>query len=154
MNSTLLYRIAAVLLVLFAVGHTLGFMTFKPHSTEGMAVREAMTTVHFEFRGKEYSYGNFYRGFGLTVTAYLLFSAFLAWYLGDVAARAPAVMVSPARGIRRCTNGVPRTERVVLLSRSGLVFRSHCDLPRLGGVVGQCDRCLTAASCARRGYCT
>ena len=96
MNSTLLYRIAAVLLVLFAVGHTLGFMTFKPHSTEGMAVREAMTTVHFEFRGKEYSYGNFYRGFGLTVTAYLLFSAFLAWYLGDVAARAPAVMVSLA----------------------------------------------------------
>jgi hypothetical protein len=31
MTSSLLYRIAAVLLVLFAVGHTLGF-----RSTEGM----------------------------------------------------------------------------------------------------------------------
>ncbi|HYL04899.1 MAG TPA: hypothetical protein VE075_02605, partial [Thermoanaerobaculia bacterium] len=31
----------------------------------------------------------FYVGFGLYVTVYLLFSAFLAWYLGDLAVRDP-----------------------------------------------------------------
>jgi hypothetical protein len=96
MNATLLYRISAVLLVLFAAGHTLGFLTFKPQSAEGMAVREAMSSVSFDFRGRSYSYGDFYRGFGLFVTAYLLFSAFLAWYLGNAVTRAPAAIVSLA----------------------------------------------------------
>ncbi len=89
MNATLLYRVAAVLLVLFAGGHTLGFMGFKPPTAEGLAVRDAMASVHFKFQGASHSYGKFYTGFGLTVTAYLLFSAFLAWYLGDLAASQP-----------------------------------------------------------------
>jgi len=88
-SATLLYRIAAVLLVLFAVGHTVGFLGFKPASADGLAVRDAMRTVQFEFKGASYSYGNFYLGFGLTITAYLLFSAFLAWHLGSVAATSP-----------------------------------------------------------------
>lgn len=96
MNATLLYRISAVLLILFAAGHTLGFLTFKPPSAEGMAVREAMSTVTFDFKGRLYSYGDFYRGFGLFVTAHLLFSAFLAWYLGGAAAREPAAFVALA----------------------------------------------------------
>ena len=37
MSATLLYRIAAGLLLLFAVGHTLGFLGFKPASVEGLA---------------------------------------------------------------------------------------------------------------------
>jgi hypothetical protein len=92
MSATLLYRIACVLLLLFAVGHTLGFLRFRPQSPEGRAVREAMESVTFDFKGRSYSYGNFYRGFGLFVTAYLLFSAFLAWYLGGVAARTPGAI--------------------------------------------------------------
>ncbi len=39
MSPTLLYRIAAALLLLFAAGHTLGFLAFKPPSPEGLAVR-------------------------------------------------------------------------------------------------------------------
>ena len=89
MNATLLYRIAAVLLLLFAAGHTLGFLGFKPPSPEGLAVRDAMNNVVFQFKGSGYTYGNFYRGFGLTVTAYLLFSAYLAWHLGTLAASQP-----------------------------------------------------------------
>lgn len=85
-NPTILYRIAAVLLILFAVGHTLGFLSFKPASAEGQAVREAMNSVQFDFKGSSYSYGGFYRGFGLMVSAYLLFSAFLAWHLSGLAA--------------------------------------------------------------------
>ena len=51
MNATILYRIAAVLLILFAVGHTLGFLSFKPASAEGQAVRDAMNSVRFDFNG-------------------------------------------------------------------------------------------------------
>jgi len=42
MKAVTLYRIASVLLVLFAAGHTFGFLKFKPSSAEGLAVRDAM----------------------------------------------------------------------------------------------------------------
>ena len=89
MTSTLLYRIAAALLILFATGHTIGFLSFTPPTPEGVAVRDAMNNVHFQVRTHSYSYGNFYRGFGLLVTVYLLFSAFLAWQLGSLAVKYP-----------------------------------------------------------------
>lgn len=81
MKASTLYRIAAVLLVLFAAGHTVGFLSFKPPTAEAMAVRDAMMDVHFQVKNADLSYGGFYRGFGFFVTAYLLFSAFLAWQL-------------------------------------------------------------------------
>ena len=89
MNARLLYRIAAVVLVLFAVGHTAGFLSFRPESAEGLAVFNAMNSVHFDFNGAARSYAEFYRGFGLQVTAYLLFSALLSWHLGGLAASQP-----------------------------------------------------------------
>ncbi len=89
MNATVLYRTAAALLILFAIGHTVGFLKFKPPTAEGMAVREAMNHVHFQVRGRDYSYGGFYLGFGLFNSVYLLFSAFLAWRLGDLDAHSP-----------------------------------------------------------------
>ena len=89
MNATLLYRIAAVLLVLFAVGHTFGFWTFQAPSPEGMAVLQSMDRVHFEVGGRSYSYGEWYRGFGLSITASMLFCAFLSWHLGQMARVAP-----------------------------------------------------------------
>jgi hypothetical protein len=89
MSPTILYRIAAVLLLLFACGHTAGFLSFKPSSAEGLAVLNAMNSVAFDFEGNNRTYGGFYTGFGLTVTAYLLFSAFLAWYLGRLAVSQP-----------------------------------------------------------------
>ena len=89
MNATLIYRIASALLVLFAAGHTFGFMRFKPSAPEALAVRDAMNNVHFQVRGADFSYGRFYTGFGLTITVYLLFSAFLAWHLGGLARAHP-----------------------------------------------------------------
>jgi hypothetical protein len=89
MKATLLYRVAAVLLILFATGHTIGFLSFTPPTPEGVAVRDAMNNVHFQVRNHTYTYGNFYRGFGLYATAYLLFSAFLAWQLGSLAVKYP-----------------------------------------------------------------
>lgn len=92
MKATLLYRIASVLFILFAAGHTFGFLSFKPPSPEGLAVRDAMNTVHFHMNGSSFTYGGFYTGFGLYATVYLLFSAFLSWHLGDLARSNPSAI--------------------------------------------------------------
>src|SRR5262249_2497626 len=84
MNAKTLYRIAAVLFVLFAVGHTFGFLSLKPPTTEGQAVFAAMNDVHFQVHNATFSYGGFYRGFGLSISASLLFSAMLAWQLSNL----------------------------------------------------------------------
>jgi len=51
-----------------------------------------MNTVHFERRGKSYSYGDFYRGFGLSCTVSMLRSAFLDWHLGQLARSTPTAV--------------------------------------------------------------
>ena len=89
MTAKLLYRIAAVILALFAAGHTVGFLSFRPASAEGLAVYQAMNSVQFDFQGTNYSYGGFYRGFGLMITAYALFSASLSWHLATLAVSQP-----------------------------------------------------------------
>jgi hypothetical protein len=85
MQPIVLFRIAAVLLVLCAIGHTIGFLSFKPPTAEGLAVRDSMKNVSFTVRGSTFSYGRFYEGFGLNATVYMLFAAFLAWQLGSLA---------------------------------------------------------------------
>ena len=92
MSATLLYRIAAVVFVVFAVGHTYGFLSLRPPSAEGRAVLDAMNTVHFEVGGRSFTYGAFYRGFGLSCTASMILSAFLCWHLGQLARSAPAAI--------------------------------------------------------------
>ena len=94
MSATLLYRIAAVLLLLFAAGHTVGFLTFKPANPEGVAVRDSMDRVHLQIGSGNLTYGGFYRGFGLYCTLYLLFTAYLAWHLGTMARNNPQAIGS------------------------------------------------------------
>jgi hypothetical protein len=86
MKPVVLFRIAAVIFVLFAMGHTIGFLTFKPPTAEGLAVRDSMKNVSFTVQGSTFSYGRFYEGFGLSATVSMLFQAFLAWQLGSLAA--------------------------------------------------------------------
>jgi hypothetical protein len=88
MKATWLYRIAAIVFLLFATGHTIGFLKFAPPTPEGQAVMNAMNNVHLQ-AGTAYTYGNFYRGFGLFVTVYMLFAAFVAWHLGELARKLP-----------------------------------------------------------------
>ena len=88
MKSVILFRAVAFIFLLFTAGHTFGFLTFKPPTAEGAAVFDAMNRVHFSVGGQRTSsYGNFYRGFGLSISAAQLFSAFLAWQLASMAKR-------------------------------------------------------------------
>ena len=93
MSTNALYRGAAVVLVLFAAGHTFGFLKFRPANAEGLAVYEGMQRVTFSVGSGSYTYGGFYRGFGLFATAFLLFSALVAWQIGEMS---PAVRPSVA----------------------------------------------------------
>jgi hypothetical protein len=89
--AKLFYRIAAVLFLLFAAGHTAGFLIFRPASAEARAVLEGMQRVHFNFGGSSATWTGFYTGFGLFVSAYLLFSTFLAWRLSYATAAEAAL---------------------------------------------------------------
>ena len=92
MSATVLYRIAAGLFLLFGIGHLYGSLTFLPATEEGRAVHRAMQDVHFTEHGASLSYAGFLRGFAISLGIQLFFSAYLAWYLGDLAKSAPASM--------------------------------------------------------------
>ena len=84
MKASTLYRIAAVLMVLFAIGHTVGFLQHDP-SWGVDTLLSSMKSIHFNIQGFSRSYWDFFVGFGLFVTVFLLFAAVLAWQLGGVA---------------------------------------------------------------------
>lgn len=81
MRGRVPFLLAAVLLLLFAAGHTYGFLRFKPASAEGLAVLSAMHTVSFVLGHGTHTYWDFYLGFGLFVSIYLLLAAVVAWEL-------------------------------------------------------------------------
>lgn len=123
MKPTLLYRIAAVLYVLLAAAHTIGFQRFVPPTAEGVAVREAMFNTHFALHGASFSYGGFYTGFGVSVGIYMLFAAFLAWHLGSLAKRDPSAI--GMLGIAFCTMQIAQLVIcVVYFFTAPIVFES------------------------------
>jgi hypothetical protein len=77
------YRIASVLLLLFALGHTLGFRQNNPEWAAGSVI-DAMRSLHFDAQGFNRSYWDFFSAFGLFFTVFLLFAAVLAWQLSSL----------------------------------------------------------------------
>ena len=78
-----LYRIASVLLLLFALGHTLGFRQNNPEWAAGSVI-DAMRSLHFDAQGFNRSYWDFFSAFGLFFSVFLLFAAVLAWQLSSL----------------------------------------------------------------------
>ena len=83
MIPVILYRVSAVVLLLFAAGHQLGFRRVDPSWNAGTAVAP-MRDVRFTVQGFQRSYWEFFSGFGFFVTTLLLFSAYFAWYVGGL----------------------------------------------------------------------
>src|SRR3974390_269949 len=69
-----LYRVAAVLLLLFSAGHTVGFRKTKPEWGID-AIVNAMKTTSFDVNGFPRPHWDFYVRFGLFVSLLLLFAA-------------------------------------------------------------------------------
>src|SRR5207248_553485 len=95
MRPAPLLRMAAIINLLFALGHTIGFLSFRPSSAEGQAALAALETV-FSEGGTRFSYIGFYKGFGLSCSLAMLLAAALSWWLGGLARSAPRATVTPA----------------------------------------------------------
>src|SRR5262245_2429965 len=91
MKAPILYRIAAVLLLLFAAGHTLGFRQSDP--TWGVdTLLGSMRSIHFDVQGSSRTYWDLFVAAGFSVGVFYLFAAVLAWQLGNLPADTLAVM--------------------------------------------------------------
>ena len=90
MRATLAYKIASGLLVFFAVAHTFGMLERGTKGPDVDAVVASMHSVHFNIMGAQRSLWDFYFGFGMLLTVFLLFSAVLAWQLGGLARESAA----------------------------------------------------------------
>jgi hypothetical protein len=91
MKAGLFYRIAAVLLLLFAVGHLLGFRQSDP--TWGIdALLASLRSIHFDLQGFRRTFWDLFVGAGFAVGVFYLFAAVLAWQLGGLSAETLAVM--------------------------------------------------------------
>lgn len=95
MKASTLYRIAAVVILLFDIGHTIGFLQHDP-SWGVDSLLASMKSTHFNIQGFTRSYWEFFVGFGLFVTVFLLFAAVVSWQLGSL----PAETLARLRGIR------------------------------------------------------
>ena len=91
MKASVFYRIAAVLLLLFAVGHTLGFRQSDPKWGVD-ALLASMRSIHFDVQGFNRTYWDFFVAAGFSVGVLYLFAAILAWQLGGLPAATLALM--------------------------------------------------------------
>jgi hypothetical protein len=94
MKASMFYRIASVLLLLFAAGHTFGFRQNIPEWGAD-AVLGLMRSVNFDAQGFTRTYWDFFSAFGLFFSVFLLFAAVLAWLLGGF----PAETLARVRSI-------------------------------------------------------
>src|SRR3989475_10803776 len=91
MQASMFYRIAAVLLLLFAVGHTFGFRQSDPKWGVD-ALLGSMRSIHFDVQGFNRTYWDLFVAAGFSVGVFYLFAAILAWQLGGLSAATLALM--------------------------------------------------------------
>ena len=69
--------------MLFALGHTVGFRRVDARWNANSVVN-SMRSISFEVQGFNRSYWDFFSGFGLFVSVFLIFAAILAWQFGSM----------------------------------------------------------------------
>lgn len=84
MTTTLLLRIAALISMLFAAGHSLGGLQ-KWSPTSDNDVLKAMTDVHFDMMGVSRSYLDLYLGLGWSISVFMLLQTVLLWQMAAIA---------------------------------------------------------------------
>jgi hypothetical protein len=96
MKPALLLRIASVITLLLAVGHTAGGLSFWSPAGDTEVLR-AMRSFHFDAAGVSRTYLDFYLGFGFITGIYLLAQAVALWQLASMA-KADPIRVRPLVG--------------------------------------------------------
>jgi hypothetical protein len=105
MKASILYRVAAVLLVLFAAGHTLGFRESDPKWGVD-ALLGSMRSIRFDVQGFNRTYWDLFVAAGLSVGVFYLFAAILAWQLGRLQAETLARVRGIAWAFAFCFAGI------------------------------------------------
>jgi hypothetical protein len=101
MKAFIFYRIAAALLLLFAVGHTFGFRQSDP--VWGVdALLSSMRSIHFDVQGFNRTYWDLFQAARFSIGVFYLFSAVLAWQLGGLPAATLALMRGTAWAFALC----------------------------------------------------
>ena len=85
MSPTLLLRIAALIGLLFAAGHSRGAPWTPVKDGPAGVLLESMKSLQLEVMGARHSYWDFYQGFGLSISACLFVLALLLWQLAALA---------------------------------------------------------------------
>src|SRR5499425_1602652 len=101
MKPSMFYRVAAVLLLLFAVAHTLGFRQSDPKWGVD-ALLTSMRSIHFDLQGFNRTYWDLFLAAGFSVGVFYLFAAILAWQLGGLQAESLARMRGTAWAFAGC----------------------------------------------------
>src|ERR1700739_170561 len=105
MKASTFYRIAAVLLLLFAVGHTLGFRESDPEWGVD-ALLGSMRSIHFDVQGFSRTYWDLFAAAGFSVGIFYLFAAVLAWQLGGLPSETLVVMRVTVWALALCFAGI------------------------------------------------
>ena len=99
LSTRVIYRIAAVLILLFDVGHTAGYPWSDPSWGVDLG---AIQSSHFKVLGFTRTYWNFYVGFGLFVSVFLLLAAIFAWQLSSLPAETLRLLRGSAWALSVC----------------------------------------------------
>ena len=105
MSASLFYRIAAILLLLFAIGHLLGFRDSDP-SWGIDPLLASMHSIRFDVQGFSRTYWDFFLGAGFSLGALYLFTAVLAWQLSRLPDEMLARMRLTAWTFAACFGGL------------------------------------------------
>ena len=101
MKASAFYRTAAILLLLFDIGHTFGFRQSDPQWGVD-ALLASMHSIRFDVQGFSRTYWDLFVWAGFFVSVFLLFAAVLAWQLGGLSAETMGHMRSTAWALALC----------------------------------------------------
>jgi hypothetical protein len=101
LKPAIFYRIASVLLILFAALHTFGFQQVDPQWGVDPLVT-SMQSTHFDVMGTRRTYWDFFVGFGLFFSIFLVFTALLAWQLSGLSREILATLRGTAWALVLC----------------------------------------------------
>lgn len=105
MKASMFYRIAAVLLLLFAVGHILGFRQSDPQWGVD-ALLGSMRSIHFDVQGFNRTYWDLFVAAGFCVGVFYVFAAILAWQLGGLPTATLSLMRRTAWSFALCFGAI------------------------------------------------
>jgi len=94
MKSPIFLRIASIITLLYFAGHTSGIPWTPDVGPGAVPVIEAMKGYSFDAMGSTRTYWDFYFGFGVIISLYVLLQSVVLWQLGSLA-KTDALRVRP-----------------------------------------------------------